>query len=667
MSDACPRKSTTAKKRWADRVVQLFGGMNLVASVVDIVSDLLVAAEFYNRNAMLWFYLVVVSLVVSNCVYAFLGVDEPLPALCRRIPLLTRFVTPRPNKAKFVTGNIACVVFVLALPFAQLLPLLDFVMHRWQLYDSSVDAEVDHGWKFFLSSNEHSAAYADSSFLLSSEMEEDAELLRRMSEGFNAHIQEHAFFYLETFVESIPQSIVQLLALSAMDSVSTVQLVSLSISVFSIVSKAYVVARSFDLWLLVAQFSLVVLDVLGSYYIYSTLTAIREPVLYSLWPVLPNVKVSYPASLWFAGEAAFVIYCLTVACLWLVGSFVVERERLWLQFVVAFQNNRKVFCQSCGAVAFMCVVFLILSVPLFLVLQLFRLSLFTVFVTLTLTVRSNMIGHVGALWAFVAGDGGREKDARFRCILSGALHAHLHLQRPLKKKLPHAESTIRMMQSALAGHGASAFESRLFSRFSFPAMIVKAKIYDEVCRLRNVVWKNVFSAVNKFDVLLWIAVFGFCVVKLIAASISTVVPFVHAAQHWELLNGFQTFCITGSLAMIVMLFVALPKAVDALLFRISCQSFPLQENVKSFYYTEMLEYFQPSPSDVIVHALSETGTDALMPFDLAVVIGSFMRPKDLRLVAEDLNSVEKLRRLKGLSGSLEKVLHSSTRMKSKIL
>ena len=87
-------------------------------SVVDVVSDLLVARQFHQDGHRLWFWLVMASLIVSNVIYA--------AALAIHIVKWmggTGYAGPEAFRRRCVAG---AVVFVAVFPVAQLFPLVQW-------------------------------------------------------------------------------------------------------------------------------------------------------------------------------------------------------------------------------------------------------------------------------------------------------------------------------------------------------------------------------------------------------------------------------------------------------------------------------------------------------------------------------------------------------------
>jgi hypothetical protein len=112
--------------------------------------------------------------------------------------------------------------------------------------------------------------------------------VHRLQKSMQKHVKANVGFYVETVVEAIPQAVIQLIAVTALGQATTLQLLSMCLSLFSIVSKAYIVSVSFDLRAMLFKASLVAFDVFSMFYLFATVLAMDETVETTVWMLLPS-------------------------------------------------------------------------------------------------------------------------------------------------------------------------------------------------------------------------------------------------------------------------------------------------------------------------------------------------------------------------------------------
>jgi hypothetical protein len=92
-----------------------------------------------------------------------------------------------------------------------------------------------------------------------------------MMDNVATKVAKHALFLAETFVESVPQSLLQLAFIVISNQVSTINVISISLSVLSVISKAYTMSYSIDLGLFAFKMSLACADIVSLYFLVATL------------------------------------------------------------------------------------------------------------------------------------------------------------------------------------------------------------------------------------------------------------------------------------------------------------------------------------------------------------------------------------------------------------
>jgi uncharacterized integral membrane protein len=216
-----------------------FASFTIAVNLADVVTDIIVAVEFHQQREKMWFALVITFLLLANVAMAVYTCEVHMKYWPRigRWPRLLRFLSC------FVLG-----------PF---LPLISFIVSERQ--GNSVHSN-DNG-------------SADLPIYMREEIA-DTVRSRAISEallrGRREHFQNYDVFYIETATESIPQAVIQLLAITFLGRASYAQLISLCCCLFSIMSKAVIFAASYDMKVFVFSFLIVAHDVFSTFYLFST-------------------------------------------------------------------------------------------------------------------------------------------------------------------------------------------------------------------------------------------------------------------------------------------------------------------------------------------------------------------------------------------------------------
>jgi hypothetical protein len=259
-----------------------FGLLTMAINLADIATDYTVAVQFYQEGETTWFGLVTAGLIVAHICYALHG------------GLVLAQVQPYNDCIGELPVVLRVLMFALLGP---LLPTVDFVIQTMREcrgvpendyvseYNNTRNANVAtlnrSSGAQFVASSQSSAAIA---------MTVSADLDQTMQQ----HFQKFGLFYTETAVESAPQAVIQLLAISFLGRATEAQLLSLCCSLFSITSKAFVLSRSFDYRVFAFSFLVLVHDVFSAFYLFSTVVAeetTKETDFFGL-------EVSYLGCIW---------------------------------------------------------------------------------------------------------------------------------------------------------------------------------------------------------------------------------------------------------------------------------------------------------------------------------------------------------------------------------
>jgi len=243
----------------------------VLISVTDVIADILVAYQFFTDGHRLWGWLVLGCLINSNLVYSVLVVAAGIRGQAgpiRYLNLPTWF-----RKLPFV------LLLLIVFPFAQLAPSVGYIVTT-ALF-RRVEGEPNSG----------DDVAANLPFDATNEVEREVQAtarhnaasVSRLVMALQRQIYTHGLLFAETIVESIPQSVVQLMAITFLGTPTTTQVVSLALSVLSVISKGYSVSVSCDMWIVVSKFFMVSFDVCSMFYIFATILSeerLRERQLF---------------------------------------------------------------------------------------------------------------------------------------------------------------------------------------------------------------------------------------------------------------------------------------------------------------------------------------------------------------------------------------------------
>ena len=270
-----------------------FDVATVLISLTDVVSDILVAVQFYRDGEMTWFWLVMSSLILSNIIYTGFVVEILIREDECMGPVVGRFFRP--------------VQYLLVFPLAQLMPSLRWIKEQIWPSKQSKALQLQFASEWDVEVTEHSDAATRSkleSRAIREEIEESAvetEVMSRLDTALKEHIRSHLLFYIETVVESVPQSIIQLLAVTFLNQASSLQVFSMSLSLISIVSKGYVFSRSANAKMVAQKFLFAAHDVFSLFYIFSTILSSERPQEVRLFGT--ELYISYLSYVWLMAVA----------------------------------------------------------------------------------------------------------------------------------------------------------------------------------------------------------------------------------------------------------------------------------------------------------------------------------------------------------------------------
>ena len=289
--------------------------VTVLISLFDIVSDILVAAQFYYEGEYVWFWLVVGTLVVSDIIYSM---------------VLSMFLTN--SRSKYFPQFPPLFMFFIVLPIGQLGPILYWALE--QLRPSQRVVPVPSEWCV---SKENTAQFHNRAVQQEVEaIATSAKTMERVERTLFRHVRTHMMLYLETVAESIPQSVIQLLAITFLGRVTWIQALSMVLSLYSIISKGYVISHSFTVRMFVFKFMAAAHDLFSLFYVFSTILSKDAPQEMSV-PFFHGISVSTLSWIWIVKTYATIgigtLLCVCVGFAGLVQVFIVHKQSCSWQMV----------------------------------------------------------------------------------------------------------------------------------------------------------------------------------------------------------------------------------------------------------------------------------------------------------------------------------------------
>ena len=278
----------------------MFDLFTVAVSLSDVVSDVVVAIQFYQGGQTVWFALVVTSLCLASVVYTVYFTE-----IVRRSAAWGSIVIGSTS----VRNASSLVVYPVVLLCAQVMPVICWVVET---------RARRGGWLPPASSALGDAGLTES--VVGREAVSDAKatalLMGRLQASLQHYLKAHGMFLIETVVEAIPQIVIQLLAVTFLGHATTAQVVSMSLSLLSVVSKAHVVAHSFDMGVFIFRMALPAFDLFSFFYLCAT---ILEPGS-SRDVQLPGttLTVSYLTAAWLLMFVVSSVYFVASGAFWFI-------------------------------------------------------------------------------------------------------------------------------------------------------------------------------------------------------------------------------------------------------------------------------------------------------------------------------------------------------------
>ena len=308
----------------------------------DVATDLMVAVELHGLEGgrgRTWCWLIVTGILIAGLSLTFFAieVDSRHNDEFARI-LLGR---PRSQRSRWWQVLLWYPTTLLIWPFLPAIRILCTALGEAKDLSLGSQPRFVHDfkpWKDPLSGvNDGSVASVEKSrskkgMSLAAKAELDGivgslSVFYRISEGVGRIPNQMIMLFLQTATESIPQAVVQLLAISLVvnpNGTSPTQLASLVVSLLCILSKSYLICTSIDFWIVLSKILCVVYDVLSFAYLVTAVLSPNQPQQLQLFGI-ESVHVSTLNAIWI--YAVFSIMAVTSTCVFMawVNFALVER------------------------------------------------------------------------------------------------------------------------------------------------------------------------------------------------------------------------------------------------------------------------------------------------------------------------------------------------------
>ena len=332
----------------------------------DAATNVLVAMQLLRDGHTAWGWTVLGFTINASVVYAFI-LMQLMPHACR-----DGMFGDWLNCRRKVT------LFCIFLPFAHLLMIMFwFLTALVYPTPSSDDVPVELSEVATTRAAKEEAAA----------VERSARLMGRIAQGLKKQESTYTLLFAEALAEALPQAIVQLLALSLIGSATTLQIVSVCISVMALLTKSTYLCLSCDLRVFAFKLLAIAHDTFSLLYVVTTLLSRDDPHRTEEFVRGSGIFVSPLGFAWLAKEAGVavlaVVYGLVLAALLLVFRFL----------------NGRISCREFKVIFFVFVCALFCFLPGLALLEGFKLSL-VVLLVWTVEPRCRAGTHVVVLFSF---------------------------------------------------------------------------------------------------------------------------------------------------------------------------------------------------------------------------------------------------------------------------
>eukprot|EP01084_Bolivina_argentea_P265893 450843_1 len=272
--------------KWFDKV---YDGLICAFSFIDIFCDVAVTMQFYNKGHMIFFWISVFILFLAQISYSVLICLSLDPILHRRFDHKSYKERNSERNRKYV------ILFLTVLPFGQLVPLYLLIsnafpkqfdkLYKWGGYKNMLHQMQEN--LFFVNDTQPESfkhnirrrKKYDITCTLTTSDDENNDTISNESDPLSLYIRHklmsHLGFIIEAVIEAIPQSILQMIFLimysSNYDSVSTINLISIFMSMIVVTSKGTILSYSIYRSAAIFNFLCFAIDIFGIFCVVSWL------------------------------------------------------------------------------------------------------------------------------------------------------------------------------------------------------------------------------------------------------------------------------------------------------------------------------------------------------------------------------------------------------------
>ena len=548
-------------------------------SIVDIISDLLVAHELNTNGHTNWAIAVLVPILLSNVIYTVITVEHVRenPTKLQRFA----FLSSLPRLIQYPVGFV----------FAQAFPSAAWIL-------AMLGEEGKNKPKTSSRSVPQTAVTANTDI---DEIIGKADDSRRMWDQFHEHAQRHMMLYVETVVESIPQVVVQLMAAASLGYTTPTQTFSQLLSIASIISKAHLLAYTLDNRVYWWKWAVVVHDIISLFYFFSTV----------LHPS-PNATVLVPYFHVLVTESCYrVLYKLCVTSAVSIGCWFVG-----FTGILIFETN------NWGALFLVMCCFVVCTLPVIIMLECLKLS-YIILLFIYLEPTSNSSKAIQFYFQFVEG-AVTVVDKRARQLMALNKLEHYYTQHAYKLFRPPSE--VRSVLAASAN-----LSDDIEWSLAWHVFFKQSNVANRIRNAKVLDWMVVGS--------FWV----FVVVNAIGSVVSIAFPLHHYFLEMDGEANFVQrtciWCLLMLLAVIVGQFSVSLRYMKALLatrwitlsYSSPCSDEVLREVLQ--------ECHKPTVEDILVYEVPQT----LIPYDVCYVISQLLMDGDVDLHSMSLEGWKKYR------------------------
>ena len=598
----------------------------IVVNLTDVITDCLIARQFWVDGHKTFFGLVLASLLLASVIYTVVGVE-----------LVWR--------EKFHHRHSRLFQYLILLPFSQLMPVINWAVEQWK--PTSISSSEVAQWDRPECATGISAEEADA-------MAGASKLMERLDVALARHMRSHALFYVESVVEAIPQAIVQLLAVTFLGEATPLQVFSLALSMVSIISKGYVLSRAFGVPEMAFKFFVGAHDLFSLFYIFATLISNASS---------PDVHISGDLFI----DYMSVIWVLKLCVLW--GYVILVA--LGLGLILLIHNMRHIRSGTLWDCLDFGLAGTLLAIPAMILVEGGKL-LWANFLMTSLDSSANTMFPKLAMWYNFCNRGGSstEWNERFRyiCLRHIEFRALATMPRPSRLKGSHTAvhcsppeatpTTTRLSPSANPFRGRQQHRMLTLNSTDFRGLprslvivwsILNEKPFHPWNIFRKTEGKQIIRIPSNWNGKLLFAVAAFAVfIYVIGQLYSLVFPFVHfgIAYRSGHVNLLQQYCFYGTAGCMVVVLLLMPRAFSYVIFNLAADfavrqrpAFLRQGQQERTLERYIEDYFLPPHAFFIADAVPAD----LLPMDLVGTVAKFLRRDDLKLrevTAEDCRRVK---------------------------